>query len=117
MIKTKLKGVNAMEILTEEQIVMGLILNGGDARSKAIKAIQLANKGNFEEALEEIKQCNVSLNKAHSLQTSIIQAEARGEKTQLSLLMIHGQDHLMNAITVRDLAVEMIELYKQIKKV
>ena len=99
-----------MEEISEEQIVMELIVNGGDARSKAIEGIQLAKKGDFEGALEKINQCNLSLNKAHSFQTNIIQAETRGEKTVLSLLMIHGQDHLMNAMTVRDLAVEMIEM-------
>lgn len=28
--------------------------------------------------------------------------------------MVHAQDHLMNAITVRELAVQMIEMYKVI---
>ncbi|MFS8514414.1 MAG: PTS lactose/cellobiose transporter subunit IIA, partial [Planifilum fulgidum] len=27
---------------------------------------------------------------------------------------VHAQDHLMNAITVKDLAVELIDLYKRI---
>ena len=31
------------------------------------------------------------------------------------MLLIHAQDHLMNAITFRDLAQEMIELYERIK--
>ncbi|WP_459594173.1 PTS lactose/cellobiose transporter subunit IIA [Dickeya ananatis] len=29
--------------------------------------------------------------------------------------MVHGQDHLMNAMTTRDIALEMIEMYKMIK--
>jgi len=33
---------------------------------------------------------------------------------QMSLLMIHAQDHLMNAMTVKDLAAEMVELYYRI---
>lgn len=110
------KGVTKMEKISEEQIVMELVVNGGDARSKAIEAIRLAKMGDFEAAHKKLNECNASLNKAHEFQTNIIQGEARGEKTQVSLLMVHGQDHLMNAMTVRDLAVEMIEMYQQIKK-
>jgi len=29
------------------------------------------------------------------------------------LLMVHAQDHLMNAITVRDLAIEFVDMYKK----
>lgn len=103
-----------MEEKSADEIVMQLILNGGDARSKAIEAIHLAKTGDFDKALEKLNECNASLNKAHIYQTNLIQAEARGEKAEISLLMIHGQDHLMNAMTVRDLASEMIDMYRQI---
>ncbi len=105
-----------MEDLSSEQIIMELIVNGGDGRSKALEAIYLAKKGDFEGAMEKLDQCNQSLNKAHVFQTNLIQAEAGGDGGKVSLLMVHGQDHLMNAITVRDLAIEIVELYKQIKK-
>ncbi|MFX3707996.1 PTS lactose/cellobiose transporter subunit IIA, partial [Streptococcus suis] len=32
----------------------------------------------------------------------------------IGLLMIHSQDHIMNAITFLDLAREMIDLYKKV---
>jgi PTS system cellobiose-specific IIA component len=109
------KGVTDMGKISEEQIVMELVVNGGDARSKAIEAIRFAKVGDFKGAEEKLNACNESLNKAHSFQTQLIQAEAGGEKTEISLIMVHGQDHLMNAMTVRDMAVEMIEMYKQMK--
>lgn len=103
-----------MEV-TLEEIITELVVNGGDAKSKAIEAIRFAKKGNFEAAVLKINEANESLQKAHEFQTEIIQAETRGEnKAEVSLLMVHGQDHLMNAITTRDLAVEMIEMYKLI---
>jgi cellobiose PTS system EIIA component len=52
------------------------------------------------------------LNEAHHIQTSLIQQEIRGEKVEISLLMIHAQDHLMNAITMKDLATEVVDLYQ-----
>lgn len=30
--------------------------------------------------------------------------------------MVHAQDHLMNAMTVRDLAKEMISMYEEFRK-
>lgn len=103
---------NTMEISLEE-IVTELVVNGGDAKSKAIQAIRAAKTGDFSSAEQKIQECNESLNKAHKFQTEIIQAETRGEnKAEISLLMVHGQDHLMNAITTKDLALEMIEMYK-----
>jgi len=50
---------------------------------------------------------------AHRFQTDLIQGEARGEKVEIRLILIHAQDHLMNAMTVIDLAKEIIELYKK----
>ena len=49
-------------------------------------------------------------------QTALIQGTLSGEEddTSISLLMVHGQDHLMDALVVKDMAEEMIEMYKLI---
>lgn len=98
-----------------EQIIMALVVNGGNARSKAMEAIGAAREKKYELASKNIGECNRILGQAHEFQTEILQAEA-GEngQTPISLIMVHGQDHLMNAITVRDLAIQMIEMYKVI---
>ena len=49
---------------------------------------------------------------AHQCQTGLIFAETNGSPVLLSLLMIHAQDHVMNAMTVKDLAAEMIEMIR-----
>lgn len=92
---------------------MGIIIHGGNARSYAMRAIAEAKKANFDEAEKLLEESSEELNKAHRIQTDLIQAESRGEKTELSLLMVHAQDHLMNAMTVRDLSIEIIELNKK----
>lgn len=92
-----------------EQILMLILVNGGAARANALKAIRSARNGNMTEADELMKYAEESLSKAHESQTELIQAEARGEKTEVTLLTVHTQDHLMNAMTVKDLAVELIE--------
>lgn len=95
--------------MVNEESIMNIIVNGGDARSSALKAVKLARKGQWDEVDELISRANENINKAHQTQTQLIQGEIRGEKTDISLLLIHAQDHLMNAITVKELAVEIIE--------
>lgn len=100
-----------------EDIITELVVNGGNAKSKAMQAIKAARAGNFETAEQRIKEANESLQHAHQFQTGLIQAEAREENgASISLIMVHGQDHLMNAMTTRDLAIEMIEMYKIIHR-
>ncbi|MGM3185238.1 PTS lactose/cellobiose transporter subunit IIA [Dickeya oryzae] len=104
-----------MEISLED-IITELVVNGGSAKSKAMQAMKAARMGNFDIAEIRIAEANESLQQAHFFQTELIQAEARGEKkASVSLIMVHGQDHLMNAMTTRDIALEMIEMYKMIK--
>lgn len=107
-----------MQRVSVEEIVSELVVNGGDARSKAISAIQEAKKNHMEAAERLLEECTEALNNAHRFQTDLIQRSLDdGEsKVQLddnvSLLMVHGQDHLMDAMVVRDLATEMVEMYK-----
>jgi len=98
--------------MTYEQTIMQIIVNGGDARTSVLKAIRCARKGNLEEAEQLKNRANESLERAHEIQTKLIQAETRGEKSEMTLLMIHAQDHLMNAMTIKDLSEEMIEEIK-----
>ncbi|MCK3936324.1 PTS lactose/cellobiose transporter subunit IIA [Streptococcus suis] len=100
-----------MEVSVE--IIMSLIIHGGNARSAAMMAIKSAKQGKFDEADNYIEQAKVSLNQAHHSQTELLTLEAGGEKMEISLLMIHAQDHLMNAITVKDMAIEFVDLYKE----
>lgn len=100
-----------------ENKIMELIINGGDARGKALQAINAANSSEFEKAEEFMKECAGLLQKAHNTQTELIQAELNGnEKVTVSLLMVHAQDHLMNAITVKELAEQIITLAKIVYK-
>ena len=95
---------------------MGLIANGGNAKSLAFEAIRLAKKGDIEVAREKLKESNKSLLEAHNSQTNMLTKEAQGDHMHVTLLVVHSQDHLMNAITFRDLAGEMVDLYEKLYK-
>ncbi|GEL66672.1 PTS lactose/cellobiose transporter subunit IIA [Marinilactibacillus psychrotolerans] len=94
------------------QTIMGLIMHGGDAKGNAMEAIQSAKENDFEAAEASLKLADEALTRAHHSQTGLLTREASGDSVELSLLMVHGQDHLMNAITFKDLAVEIVDLYK-----
>ncbi|AOL34177.1 PTS lactose/cellobiose transporter subunit IIA [Geobacillus thermoleovorans] len=101
---------------TYEQTVFQLILHGGNGRSYAMEAIAAAKKGEFAEARRLLEQAGAELQAAHGLQTALLQQEASGGQPVVTLLMVHAQDHLMTAITVKDLAAEFVELYEALKR-
>lgn len=98
-----------------EFTIMQLITYAGDARSLAMQAIRSARKGKFDEADAMIVESIEKMNEAHKFQTELIFSETNGNPVPISLLMIHAQDHVMNAMSVKDLAVEMIEMMKEAK--
>lgn len=100
----------------KEKEIMDIIVRGGDARSSSLKAVKLARQGKWDEVTSMLERAQKSLVKAHNLQTSLIQSEIRGEGSEVSLLMVHAQDHLMNAITVKELATEMIAECKRVSE-
>ncbi len=97
-----------------ESVVFKIIYHGGDAKALAYEALQLAHDGNFTEADEKMKEANKTLNKAHLTQTELIQAEINGEDVDISLLVVHAQDHLMTAISEMSLIEQMMKLLKRV---
>ncbi|MCY6959933.1 PTS lactose/cellobiose transporter subunit IIA [Clostridium brassicae] len=97
-----------------EEMILNIITHSGEARSCAMEAIQYAKKGEFDKAKKSIEQSNEELGHAHNYQTNLIQEEAKGNKAEISLLLIHAQDHLMTTMTLKDLANELVELYMRL---
>lgn len=98
-----------------QEIIMQLIVSGGNARSYAMEAIRNAKYGNIEAAKKFLLKADDELCNAHKIQTQLIQKEAAGSKIEITLLMVHAQDHLMNAITVKDIAAELVDIYEKNK--
>lgn len=99
-----------MDQMTE--VAFQIILYAGNGKSSAMEAIQEAKTGNFSEADRLIEEAGEELGKAHLHQTKLLQKEASGETNFINVMLIHSQDHLMTSMTVRDLAVEIIEIYR-----
>ena len=101
--------------MCNEEYLLEIIVNSGEAKSLAYEAIQMAKEGDMEAADLKIKEAEKIQVEAHKAQTELLCGEASGEKTPFSVLLIHAQDHLMNSITFVDLAKEMVELYRRLK--
>ena len=99
-----------------EGIIFEIISQGGTAKGLAYEALMAAERGDFNKAGELMKEADAYLGQAHKIQTNIIQAEARGEKTEVSVLFVHAQDHLMTSILAKELIEEMVTMYKELKK-
>ena len=95
-----------------ELICFEIISSVGMARSLYIEAIQEAKAGNFE----LIKQGDESFTEGHHSHAKLIQQEAGGEATQMTLLLTHAEDQLMSAEAFKILSQEFMDLYKEIKK-
>lgn len=98
------------------EISFGIIGYAGDAKSLAFEAISEAKKGNISLARDIMKKSKEEINKAHRFQTELIQKEASGEKTEMSIILVHAQDHLMTSMNFQQLAEEFIDLYEKIEK-
>ncbi|REC30939.1 PTS lactose/cellobiose transporter subunit IIA [Enterococcus pseudoavium] len=96
------------------QVVMGLIMNAGNAKGEAVAALAAAKEDDFVAAEEHMKAANEALVEAHNTQTSLLTAEASGNHSEVTLLMVHSQDHLMNAISYLGLTQELIDVYKRL---
>lgn len=94
-----------------------LILHSGNAKSSAMEAFRLAKSNDFEKAEKKLDEAQEELVKAHEIQTDLIVAEARGEKSEVDILMVHAQDHLNGALIVIDLVTELIDMCKTIAEV
>ena len=108
------RSVVHMEIIVADQIIMGLILNAGDAKQHIYQALSYAKEGDFTSSEGEIAKADAALLEAHNLQTQFLAQEAGGTKTEITALFVHSQDHLMTSITEINLIKEMIDLRKEL---
>lgn len=99
----------------EEMTLLGfeIVAYAGDARSKLLEALNVAQAGNFERAEALIDEANTCIVEAHHAQTTLLQKEAAGDDLAYSVTMMHGQDHLMTTLLLKDLMKHLVELYKR----
>lgn len=100
-----------------ELVAFEIISNVGMAKSLAIEAIRDARAFKFEDAEKKIEEAKEYLVNGHHAHAGLITKEAEGDKLQFSLIIMHAEDQLMSAETIKDLAIELIEMNKTIKSI
>ncbi len=98
-----------------ELICFQIIASSGAAKSAFMGAIDAAKAGNFEEAEKLMEQGEEAMNQGHEPHAKLIQQEASGNPTDVSLLLIHAEDQMMGAEQFKVLAEQMIDLYKEVR--
>lgn len=104
-----------MAMTREEVAMMGfeIVAYAGDARGKLLSALKLAEQGDFETPKQLVEEAGELIRDAHKSQTSMLQSEAQGEEMEMSFIMIHGQDHLMTTILLKDVIETLLKLLER----
>ncbi|MEK4653982.1 MULTISPECIES: PTS lactose/cellobiose transporter subunit IIA [Niallia] len=93
-----------------EQLCMEIILYSGNARAYILESMDYIKPKKKDKINELMLLAKEELNQAHKKQTTLLAAEAGGDGVQISVLLIHAQDHLMTTITMRDLIEKITEV-------
>ncbi len=102
-------------MIKEELQMLGfeIVAYSGDARSSLLKVLKEVRGGNFENVEAGLKEADENLSLAHNAQTKILAEEAGGKDMEIGFIFIHGQDHLMTTLLLRDLIQDFVELYRK----
>ncbi|EPM8374837.1 PTS lactose/cellobiose transporter subunit IIA [Listeria monocytogenes] len=92
-----------------------IISSVGAARSCIIEAMKFGRERKFTEAYKKIDEANEFLSEGHKNHVQLIQKEADGGDVQISILFMHAEDQFMTTYTLRDVAYEMIAIWKEMK--
>ena len=76
--------------------------------------MKIAEKGDFDLAKAKIKEGDQEFVKGHEAHAGLIQKEANGETVVPNILLMHAEDQLMSAETIKMMALEIIKLNQRL---
>lgn len=94
------------------EVAMKIITCAGLAKSNYLMALDDAKKGNREEAMKKLQEGADVYSEAHHIHASVLTDEMQKLEPQVSLLLVHAEDQLMSAETIKILVQELIEVYQ-----
>ena len=111
--------IEITEGMTKEEIlekVMNGITVAGTAKAIGKEAIMYANGGAFDKAREAYGEAVEMFLDVHESHFNFIQLEAQGMPVDLSLLLIHMEDHIMATSSFLDTIEDQILIVERITK-
>ena len=97
-----------------ELVSFQIISAVGVAKSSYIEAMKIAEKSDFDLAKAKIKEGDQEFVKGHEAHAGLIQKEANGETVVPNILLMHAEDQLMSAETIKMMALEIIKLNQRL---
>ncbi|CAM3572804.1 MULTISPECIES: PTS lactose/cellobiose transporter subunit IIA [Erysipelothrix] len=97
-----------------ELVSFKIISAVGAAKSSFMEAMTYANAYDFDKARALIEEGEAYRVQGHEAHFGLIQKEASGEKTALNLILMHAEDQLMAAETIKILAEQLVASYEKI---
>ncbi|GEL09164.1 PTS cellobiose transporter subunit IIA [Salisediminibacterium halotolerans] len=97
-----------------QTVAFQIILHSGSARTSIQEAFTQMRNGEYREAEKKLEEANEEIVAAHKSQTELLQKYSHGETITVEIIMVHAQDHLMNVMTLKDMAEEMIHLHEKV---
>lgn len=98
-----------------EMVSFQIISAVGAAKGMYIDAIHEAKQGNINAARAKVEEGNKIFVEGHKAHANLIQKSAAGEAVSINMLLMHAEDQLMSAETVKILANELIDAYEQMQ--
>lgn len=90
---------------------MEIITYAGLAKSNYMMALKEYKAGNKNDAAQKMEEGSDAFLKAHEVHSKILTDEMEKLEPQVCLLLVHAEDQLMGAETIRLLVDELMELY------
>lgn len=103
---------NTQQTKSSEKISFNIITFAGAASSYAFSALQAAKDGDFAKADQFMQQSRESSKLAHKAQSDLLHDELNGNPSDVNVLLVHAQDHLMQCNLAQELIDHIITLYK-----
>lgn len=105
--------------MSTEEKIMTMISYAGAGRMKLIEAMRLAGDRKYEEGLQLVDESDKDIVKCHQAQTEILfqnSSDPSAPGSNISVMLIHAMDQVMNTMSMRDLVYEMIHMLERREK-
>lgn len=96
-----------------EEMSLEIITNVGTARSMYVEAVESAKAGNFEEAHNLVAEGEKIFINGHHAHADLVNTQVGVEDLQYMFLVMHAEDQLMSAETLKIVCDELIDLLEQ----
>ena len=93
-----------------EEMALEIITNVGTARSMYVEAVEAAKTGNFEEAHNLVAEGEKIFDNGHHAHADLVNAKIGVEELQYMFLVMHAEDQLMSAETLKIVCDELIDM-------